>query len=105
MKQRRILIADDNDANRGQLKQLVETEYLRVDTARDGNEALQALLADNYSVLITDLRMPKLTGMQLIEEIGKHRLPVTAIVMTGHGSTDEAIHAMRLGAYDFLTKP
>ena len=55
--------------------------------------------------MITDLRMPKLDGMKLIEEIQTRRLPVTVIVTTGHGSIDEAVQAMRMGAYDFLTKP
>ncbi len=105
MQRRRILIADDNEANRLTLQRLVQTEYLQVDTASDGVEALDALLNNNYSVLITDLRMPRQTGMQIIEEVQKRHLPVTAIVMTGHGSIEEAVHAMRLGAYDFLTKP
>jgi DNA-binding NtrC family response regulator len=105
MQQRRLLIADDNDANRHQLKQLVETEFLQVDTAADGAQALQALTANNYSVVITDLRMPRVSGMKMIEEVQKQRLPVTVIVMTAHGSLDEAVQAMRLGAYDFLTKP
>jgi DNA-binding NtrC family response regulator len=105
MQRRRILIADDNEANRLTLRHLVETEFLQVDTASNGEEALAALISNNYSVLITDLRMPGLTGMQIIEEGQKRRLPVTVIVMTGHGSVDEAVQAMRLGAYDFLTKP
>ena len=49
--------------------------------------------------------MPRLDGMQLIEEVQKRRLPVDVIVMTGYGSIDEAVQAMRLGAFDFLTKP
>ncbi len=105
MQPRRILVADDNEANRLTLRQLVQTEYLLVDEAGSGGEALEALLGNNYSVLITDLRMPGMTGMQLIEEVQKRRLPVTVIVMTGHGSIDEAVQAMRMGAYDFLTKP
>src|SRR5581483_5592977 len=74
-------------------------------TTSDGKEALEALVARNYSILVTDLKMPHLTGMQLIEEVQKRRLPVTVIVMTGYGSVDEAVQAMRMGAYDFLTKP
>src|SRR5947209_35411 len=76
-----------------------------VDTVADGSQALQALLERPYSVLISDLKMPNVTGMQLIEEIQARRLPVTVIVTTGYGSIDEAVKAMRLGAYDFLTKP
>src|SRR5207302_3396016 len=84
MQQRRILVADDNEANRLTLRHLVETEYLRVDAASNGEEALEALIGNNYSVLVTDLRMPGLSGMQIIEEVQKRRLPVTVIVMTGH---------------------
>jgi DNA-binding NtrC family response regulator len=105
MQLRRLLVADDNEANRLALRRLVETEYLQVDAVSNGEEALEALIGNNYSLLITDLRMPGLTGMQIIEEAQKRRLPVTVIVMTGHGSVDEAVQAMRLGAYDFLTKP
>jgi DNA-binding NtrC family response regulator len=104
--ERRVLIAEDNEVNRQQMKQVLETDpNLRVDTAGDGKGALEALTARGYSILVTDLKMPHLNGMQLIEEVQKRRLPVTVIVMTGYGSVDEAVHAMRLGAYDFLTKP
>ena len=78
---------------------------LKVDTVGDGNQALDALTGQNYSILITDLKMPRLDGIQLIEEVTRRRMPVTVIVTTGHGSIDEAVHAMRLGAYDFITKP
>src|SRR5207248_63059 len=71
----------------------------------DGMEALQHLVDHNYSLVITDLKMPHLSGMQMIEEVQKRGLPVTVIVTTGFGSIEEAVEAMRLGAYDFLTKP
>jgi DNA-binding NtrC family response regulator len=104
--ERRVLIAEDNEVNRQQMKQVLEADQkVRVDTTNDGMQALEALVANNYSILLTDLKMPHLNGMQLIEEVQKRRLPVTVIVMTGFGSIDEAVHAMRLGAYDFLTKP
>jgi DNA-binding NtrC family response regulator len=104
--QRRILIAEDNELNRQQLQKLLEVDKkLKVDTVGDGNQALEAVSAQNYSVLITDLKMPRLDGIQLIQEVQKRRLPVTVIVTTGHGSIDEAVQAMRFGAYDFITKP
>jgi DNA-binding NtrC family response regulator len=104
--QRRILIAEDNELTRQQLQQLLENDSkIKVDTTGDGFEALEALVNHNYSIVITDLKMPRLSGMQLIEEVQKRRLPVTVIVTTGHGSIDEAVHAMRMGASDFLTKP
>src|SRR5206468_936072 len=104
--QRRILIADDNELARQQLQKLLEGDQrLKVDLASNGTEALEAICDHNYSIVITDLKMPHLDGLQLIEEVEKRRIPVTVIVTTGHGSIDEAVQAMRLGAYDFITKP
>ncbi|MCI0461565.1 MAG: sigma-54 dependent transcriptional regulator [Gemmataceae bacterium] len=105
---RRILIAEDNAQVREQIRKALEAEGgLVVDTASDGKEALAAVTAEgrNYSIFLTDLKMPGMDGMELIEAIRKQGLPVTVIVMTGHASIDHAVQAMRLGAYDFLPKP
>jgi DNA-binding NtrC family response regulator len=104
--QRRILIAEDSEQTRKQLKTLLEADgaYL-VDTVNEGQAALEALTRENYHIFLTDLRMPNLGGMELISEVRQRQLPVTVIVMTGHGSIDEAVKAVRLGAYDFLPKP
>ena len=103
---RRILIVEDNEVARRQLQQLLSTDLqLQVDVTGDGQKALQDLTEHNYSIVLTDLRMPRLDGMELIREVQQRRLPVTIIVTTGHGSIDEAVQAIRLGAYDFLTKP
>jgi DNA-binding NtrC family response regulator len=104
--QRRILIADDNEDTRNSLKQLLETDHkVQVDTSADGSDALKVLGGQNYSIILTDLRMPRLDGLQLIEAVQKQRIPVTVIVMTGHANIDNAVQAMRLGAYEFITKP
>jgi DNA-binding NtrC family response regulator len=103
---RRILIVEDNEVARRQLQQLLQSDLnLQVDATGDGHKALQDLAEHNYSIVVTDLRMPRLDGMELIREVQQRRLPVTIIVTTGHGSIDEAVQAIRLGAYDFLTKP
>src|SRR5438132_1607964 len=103
---RRILIVADNEVARRQLQQLLQSDLsLQVDVTGDGHKALQDLSEHNYSIVITDLRMPRLDGMELIREVQQRRLPVTVIVTTGHGSIDEAVQAIRLGANDFLTKP
>src|SRR5437899_1555233 len=95
--QRRILIVDDNELARQQLQKLLESDQrLRVDTANNGTEALEAICDHSYSIVITDLKMPHLDGLQLIEEVEKRCIPVTVIVTTGHGSIDEAVQAMRM---------
>ena len=103
---RRILLAEDSERTRQSLKELLESDdQIQVETATDGEKAIKALTEHNYSIFLTDLKMPGLDGMQLIEQIQKQKIPVTVIVMTGYGSINEAVQAMRLGAYDFLTKP
>lgn len=102
----RVLIAEDDKQAAKQLRLLLETDLgLQVDTTTDGKEALEALKKNFYSVFLTDLEMPRLDGLKLIEEVNNQNIPVTVIVMTGYGSVDNAVMAMRLGAHDFLTKP
>ena len=104
--QRRLLIADDSEQLRQSLKSLLEADgTFQVDTIGDGRSALDLLTRQHYSVVVTDLRMPGLDGMALVEEVRQRNLPVTVIVMTGYGSIDGAVKAVRAGAYDFLTKP
>jgi DNA-binding NtrC family response regulator len=102
----RVLVVEDNSDTRESIQHLLQLSLsVEVDTVAQGAEALERLGERHYSVVITDLRMPRLGGMKLIEEIQARRLPVTVIVTTGHGSIADAVEAMRLGAYDFLTKP
>jgi DNA-binding NtrC family response regulator len=102
----RILVAEDGEDARRTLKQMLELALeVEVDTVSDGRQALQALLERPYSVVITDLKMPHVSGMQLIEEVTKRRLAVTVIVTTGFGSIEAAVKAMQMGAFEFLTKP
>jgi two-component system response regulator AtoC len=102
----RVLIADDDERVAGQLKTLLESgEQVCVDTTRDGKRALSLLRQHVYSIILTDLKMPGLDGMKLIREIAQQQIPTTVIVMTGYGSLNDAIEAMRAGAYDFIKKP
>lgn len=102
----RLLVAEDLEDARTTLQQLLHLSLgLDVDVAEDGQKALQMLEKQPYSILVTDLRMPKLGGLKLMEQIIERRIPVTVIVTTGHGGVEEAVQAMRMGAYDFLTKP
>jgi DNA-binding NtrC family response regulator len=103
---RRLLLVDDDRAACRQLQQLLEVDpRIRLDVRHDGRDALRAVAEHAYSLVLTDLKMPHLDGMELIQELQARSIPVTVIVLTGHGSIDQAVQAMRLGAYDFLTKP
>jgi DNA-binding NtrC family response regulator len=102
----RLLVAEDLEDARTTMQQLLHLSLgLDVDVAEDGQKALAMLEARPYSILVTDLRMPRLGGLKVMEAINERRLPVTVIVTTGHGGVEEAVQAMRMGAYDFLTKP
>ena len=101
-----LLIVDDNELSCKQLQKILQGKLdLNVEYLTNGNNALKELERANYSILLTDLRMPEMPGMELIRLIRERGLPVTIIVTTGHGSIDDAVAAIRLGAYDFLAKP
>jgi two-component system response regulator AtoC len=103
---RRVLIVEDNETARKQIQIFLETEPgLVVDTAANGSAALELLSERPYSAIVTDLKMPRVDGLQLLEEVQKRRLPADVIITTGFGTIDDAVKAMRLGAVDFLTKP
>ncbi|MBA4065396.1 MAG: DNA-binding response regulator [Isosphaera sp.] len=102
----RVLVVEDQEDQRDSLQELIRVSLgLEVDTAEDGAKGLELLRARPYSLVITDLRMPKVSGMKLIEAVVAEKLPVTVIVTTGNGRIEDAVEAMRMGAYDFLTKP
>src|SRR5262249_16030778 len=77
----------------------------RIKVAHDGTTALEWLVERSFSLVLTDLCLPGISGLDLIGEIRERKRPVTAIVLTGHGSIDSAVAAMKLGAYDYLLKP
>jgi DNA-binding NtrC family response regulator len=102
----RLLVVEDQEDARTSMQMMLDLALkLPVETAADGAHALEMLRERPFSVVVTDLQMPKMSGMKLIEAIQAHKIPVTVIVTTGHGSVREAVEAMHMGAYDFLTKP
>jgi len=103
---RRILVVEDLEDSRESLQELLQTALrVEVDTAEDGVAALELLAERPYALVLTDLRMPKASGMRLLREIKDRQLSCAVVVLTGHGGVREAVEAMRLGAYEFLTKP
>ncbi len=102
---RRILVVDDSELVCQQLSQLLILPDRQIKVAHDGTTALEWLVERNFSLVLTDLCLPGISGLDLIREIRQRDLPVTVIVMTGHASIDSAVDAMKLGAYDYLLKP
>jgi len=103
---RRVLVVEDLEDTRESLRELLELALaVEVDAAEDGVRALELLTEREYGVIVTDLRMPKASGMRVLREVQDRQLRCPVIVVTGNGSVMEAVEAMKLGAYDFLTKP
>jgi DNA-binding NtrC family response regulator len=100
-----ILVVDDDAAVRETLCVLLEGEGHRVTAAASGAEALEALGESPFQLMLTDLRMPGMTGIELLKESGQRQPELLSIVLTAHGSVDTAVEAMRLGAYDYVGKP
>ena len=101
----RILIADDEDASRKGLKALLSKAGYEVQEAADGQEALEKAAAFRPTVVVTDLVMPRLDGLELLTALHKELPFATVILLTGHGTVETAVAAMKQGAYDYLTKP
>lgn len=101
----KILVIDDEKNIREGLAIALEDEGYDVLTAADGTEGLNKALHDEVDLVITDLRMPGLSGKEVLSEIITKTPGVSVIVLTGHGTIETAVEAMRMGAYDFLTKP
>ncbi|MBX3009255.1 MAG: sigma-54-dependent Fis family transcriptional regulator [Melioribacteraceae bacterium] len=100
-----ILIVDDEKAIRDSLKMILEEEGYSTDVAQDGEEALQKIEATNFDAVITDIKMPRLDGIQLLEAASKISPDTFFIIMTAYASVKTAIDALRNGAYDYLIKP
>lgn len=102
----RILVVDDEKEIREFLnKALSRLGGYQVELAESGEEALQKLEKERFDLVLTDLKMPKMDGLQLITEIAKSKPETLTMMMTGHGTIDSALEAMKQGASDYLMKP
>jgi DNA-binding NtrC family response regulator len=101
----RILVVDDDKLTREHLRVILELDQYEVETASDGGSALEALHERVFHLVITDLRMPDMSGIELLTALRSERLPAGLIVLTGYGDTQVALDAMKAGADDFVTKP
>ncbi len=101
----RILVVDDEQVIREILADFLSMEGFVVRTAADGSEALVELSRTHYDLVLSDLKMPKMGGLELLGAIQKHTPNVVTVIMTGFGTVETAIDAMKRGAYDYILKP
>jgi len=101
----RLLIVDDDTLVCESLREMLILEGYRVDTARDGAQALERLKGEDYPLVLSDIQMPGVNGLELFKEIKGRRPDTMVIFITGHGHIDGAVEAIKLGAYDYITKP
>jgi DNA-binding NtrC family response regulator len=101
----RILIVEDDSATRGGLTELVRTWGFLADSAADGEEGLEKISSFRPSIVVTDLVMPRRTGLELLESLRDIDPTIAVILLTAQGSVESAVEAIRNGAYDYLTKP
>jgi DNA-binding NtrC family response regulator len=101
----RVLIVDDEVRQRDILQMILEAEGYETETAGNGRQALAAARREAFDVVLTDLKMPDLNGIELLTELIRAQPGACVILMTAHGSIDTAVEAMRRGAFDYLTKP
>jgi len=101
----RVLVVDDEERFRANLARMVALEGLEVRALAGGREALAILAEEPFDVVILDLRMPDMNGLQVLTEIKKLRPETEVIILTGHASLDAAMDIIRLGGYDYLLKP
>lgn len=102
---RRVLVVDDEENLRHMLQILLRREGYEPVGAASVDAALVELESRPYDIILTDLRMPGRSGLDLVDEVRKRKLDTTVVVMTAYGSRDVAIEAMKHGAYDYLSKP
>ncbi len=100
-----ILIADDEKNIREGLSRALKPAGYKIILAEDGEDAYKKFLVNKVDLVIADIKMPKLSGLDLLTKIEQTEEPCPVIILTGHGSVETAVEAMRLGAFDFLTKP
>ena len=101
----RVLVVDDQRNMRATTAMMLRQAGHTVEEAEDGAGALQRLQAETFDVVLTDLRMPGMDGMELLRASRQAAPETEVIVMTGYGTIESAVEAIRSGAHDFLSKP
>jgi DNA-binding response OmpR family regulator len=105
MMKSKLLVVDDDELLRNSLVEILTMEGYEVQTVSTGEEALIRLQNEDYDLLLLDLRMPGIDGLDVLREVNRTAPATKVILLTGHGTLETAIEALRYGAYDYLLKP
>ncbi|MEI8053516.1 MAG: sigma-54 dependent transcriptional regulator [Bacteroidota bacterium] len=100
-----ILIIDDEKAIRKTLSEILSFEGHKIDEAADGEEGLKKFIEKTYDVVLCDIKMPKMDGIEFLEKAKQFNSDVPIIMISGHGNIDTAVDAVKKGAYDYISKP
>ena len=100
-----ILVVDDEKVIREGLRRLLSLEGYQVLTAENGQKALETLFCEEVNIILCDLKMPVMGALEVLQEVNNKFPCLPLVVITGHGTVDNAVECMRQGAYDFVTKP
>ena len=100
-----ILVIDDEKSIRSTLKEILEYEKFKVDLAEHGVEGLEKYRNGNYDIVLCDIKMPEMDGLEVLEKIFEEEGEAQVIMISGHGNIDNAVEAIKKGAYDFIEKP
>ena len=101
----KILIIDDEKSIRKTLREILEYEKYEVDEAIDGNEGLTMLQKEKYDVVLCDIKMPKMDGIEMLEKTMEVSADSCVVMISGHGTIETAVEAVKKGAFDFIAKP
>lgn len=101
----KILVVDDEKAIRRSIREILEFEKHKVEEAEDGQLALNMALANNYDIILSDIKMPKLDGTELLQKLMEQQVSASLILISGHGTIETAVDAVKNGAYDYIAKP
>ena len=101
----RILIIDDEKAIRNTLRDILQYEKFEVDEAADGLEGLKKAEAGNFDLILCDIKMPKMDGIEVLSKLQEMNPDLPVVMISGHGTIETAVEAIKKGAYDYIAKP
>ena len=98
----RILVVDDERSIRNTLKDILEYEKYEVDLAEDGNKAIEKVKTAEYDIVLCDIKMPGLDGIEVLEKLGELTPDTPVVMISGHGNIDTAVDSIKKGAFDYI---